>query len=282
MAIPSALYWHYSITTCEAHNILAELCVLYLSLFNSGVSPTMEADGKTSYFTDSNAFLNYLAKNWGAHFREAYITDDAAIIPASLRICDPGSKSYLVWFKINRRSTYQSPTGNVTDLIIASYYGHLAVVKLLVKRGVDIEAKDGSGRTPLLLAAENGHEAIVKLLAKKGADIKAKDRDGQTPLLLAAENGHEAIVELLAEKGADIEAKNGYGQTPLSWAAEDGHGAIVELLVEKGADIEAKDKDGRTPLLLAAENGHGGIVELLVEKRAEIEAEDRDSWMPLL
>jgi ankyrin repeat protein len=49
----------------------------------------------------------------------------------------------------------------------------------------------------LLWAAEKGHEAIVKLLLEKGADVEAKDREyGLTPLLWAALNGHEAIVKL--------------------------------------------------------------------------------------
>ena len=46
------------------------------------------------------------------------------------------------------------------------------------------------------------HEAVVKLLLKKGAELEAKDKDGQSPLLWAAEEGHEAAVKLLLEKGA--------------------------------------------------------------------------------
>ncbi|KAL7903775.1 hypothetical protein GGI35DRAFT_291694 [Trichoderma velutinum] len=205
-AIPSALQWHHSITTRQAHNILAELCVLYLDLFNSRVSPTIKSKGKSSFVTDSNAFLNYSAENWGAHFREAYITDDAAIIPVMLRICDPGSKSFSAWFRIYQQSNYQSPNGNLTELIIASYYGHRAVVKLLVNRGADTEVKDTSGRTPLLLAAENGHD-VAQLLVNRGAGIEVKDISGRTPLFLAAEKGHDGIAQLLVNRGADIEVK---------------------------------------------------------------------------
>ncbi|KAL7940504.1 nucleoside phosphorylase domain-containing protein [Trichoderma barbatum] len=61
--IPSALHWHRSITTRQAHNILAELCVIYLNLFNSDVGPTIEANGKTSYSTDGNAFLSSSHQN---------------------------------------------------------------------------------------------------------------------------------------------------------------------------------------------------------------------------
>ena len=63
--------------------------------------------------------------------------------------------------------------------------------------------------------AANGHEAVVKLLLEKGAELEAKDSDGRTPLRRAAENGHEAVVKLLLEKDAELEAKDSFGRTPL-------------------------------------------------------------------
>jgi ankyrin repeat protein len=38
------------------------------------------------------------------------------------------------------------------------------VVKLLLKKGAELETEDGYGQTPLAWAAENGHKAVVKLL----------------------------------------------------------------------------------------------------------------------
>ncbi|KAL7781716.1 hypothetical protein V8C43DRAFT_319567 [Trichoderma afarasin] len=292
-AIPSGLRWHHSITTRQAHNILAELCVLYLNLFNSDLGSTIKANETANYLTDRNSFLDYSAKHWGSHFREAQVIDGAAIIPASIRIYDTSLKSYLKWFTIYRQHTAYCPCGNLTDLIIASYYGHRAIAKLLVEKGADIEAKDNNyGQTPLLWAAKSGHEALIKLLVEMGADIEVKDKHGQTPLLWAARNGrealikllsgHEAIAKLLVEKGADIKAKDIYGQTPLFWAAAGGHEAIVKLLVEKGADIKVKDKYGQMPLFWAAERGHEAIVKLLVEMGADIKAKDKYSQTPLL
>ncbi|KAH7115490.1 hypothetical protein B0J13DRAFT_653898 [Dactylonectria estremocensis] len=195
------------------------LCVLYLKFFNSNVNLPIDTNREAGHSFDKHAFLDYSAQTWGAHFREAGINDDAAIIPFALRICDPDSNSYTVWFKIYWKTTRMRTTEYFTDLILGSYYGHRAIVKLLLEKGADIEAKDSFGRTPLWWAAANGHEAIVKLLLEKGANIEAKHRSwtplwqaaedeyGQTPLWQAAANGHEAIVKLLLEKALRLRAE---------------------------------------------------------------------------
>jgi ankyrin repeat protein len=53
------------------------------------------------------------------------------------------------------------------------------VVKLLLEKGAELEAKDSAGHTPLWLTVGKGHEAVVKLLLEKGAELEAKDyKDG--------------------------------------------------------------------------------------------------------
>ncbi|EXL39845.1 hypothetical protein FOCG_17555 [Fusarium oxysporum f. sp. radicis-lycopersici 26381] len=273
----SMLRWHRSITTQDAHAVLAELCVLYLNFFNSNVSLLIDADLGSGYSFDRYAFLDYSAQNWGAHFREASIMDDDTIVPLALRICDPGSKSYSVWFIMYWKTTSMTTTKYFTNLMVASYYGHRAVIKLLLKQGADIEAKDtGHGRTPLLWAAANGHEAVIRLLLEQGADVEANDKYGKTPFSRAAANGHKAVVKLLFEQVADVEAKDNYNQTSLSLAAANGHDAVVGLLLKQVADVEAKDTGyGRTPLLWAAANGHEAVVGLLLKQGADVEAKDK-------
>ncbi|KAH6970387.1 hypothetical protein BKA56DRAFT_558737 [Ilyonectria sp. MPI-CAGE-AT-0026] len=264
--VPSELRWHHSITTNHAHAVLAKVCVRYLNFFNSDTSLPTSAKGEAGHSVGSHAFLDYSAKSWGAHFREASIMDDDAIIPFALRICDPDSKSYSAWFRMYWQTTGMRTTEFFTNLMVASYYGHRAVVKLLLEQGADIEAKHtGYGRTPLSWAAERGHEAVVRVLLEQGADVEAKDTGyGRTPLSWAAERGHKAVVRLLLKQGANVEAKDtGYGRTPLSWAAERGHEAVVRLLLKQGANIEVEDDGGRAPLSRAAEKGHEAVVRLL-------------------
>ena len=235
-SIPTEIQWHHSITIYYAHTVLAELCVRYLNFFNSNTSLLTDTTEEAGHHIDSHTFLDYSAKFWGLHFREACISnDDAAMASLALRICDPDSKAYSVWFKIYCETIFftENPRFS-TGLIVASYFGHGAVATLLVEKGADLESKDLEySQTPLSWAAENGHEAVVKLLLEKGADLESKDRYSQTPLSWAAKNGHEAVVKLLLEKGADLESKDENSRTPLSWAAEDGHEAVIKLLLEK-------------------------------------------------
>ncbi|RYP78487.1 hypothetical protein DL771_000440 [Monosporascus sp. 5C6A] len=120
------------------------------------------------------------------------------------------------------------------SLMISSYFGHAAVVKLLLaKDGIDQNSKDSDGRTSLSWAAGNGHAAVVKLLlAKDGIDPNSKDSDGRTSLLWAAKNGDAAVVKLLlAKDGIDPNSKDSDGRTPLWWARADA--AVVEPILEK-------------------------------------------------
>jgi len=52
-------------------------------------------------------------------------------------------------------------------------------VQTMARKG-EVNKKDDSGRTPLMLAAEQGDLTVVKVLLKEGADIDARDNDGCT------------------------------------------------------------------------------------------------------
>jgi ankyrin repeat protein len=73
---------------------------------------------------------------------------------------------------------------------------------------------------------------MVRLLLRKGADIAAKDdTDGETALHRAAEGGHKAVVYLLLERGTDIAANDECGLTAVAlygrmWARGGGTAAV--------------------------------------------------------
>ncbi|KAJ3459828.1 hypothetical protein MRS44_015901 [Fusarium solani] len=169
-----------------------------------------------------------------------------------------------------------------TILSLAAKAGDLSVVRLLIKEGVDVETRNKDGDTALSLASCAGNEAIVKILVEAGASIEPKGDLGGTPLFQAASNGHEGIVALLASMGADLETKNNDGDTALSISSRAGNEAIVKILVKEGANIEAKSCSGETPLLEAAAKGYEGIVKLLASKGAKTDERNRRSETALL
>ena len=113
-----------------------------------------------------------------------------------------------------------------------------------------MEAKEGVyGSTCLMEAACNGHLAICRLLLDKGAQMEAKNVHGSTPLHFAAYQGHVEIVRLLCDRGSDVEARHNDEWRPLHVAAWSGHISVVkELIEERNAEINERDDDGRTAL----------------------------------
>ena len=199
----------------------------------------------------------------------------------------------------------------LTPLHIAAIEGHKAILKLLIAKGANVNAKDDEfGSTPLHSAVLNTHKEIVELLIAKGADVNAKDNNGVTPLHITAEYVHKEIAELLIAEGADVNAQRDDGETPLDWAiefketeitdllrkhggktgvelsihkaAEEGNIEAVKQHLDAGADVNAKEVgDKWTPLHNAAWGGHKEIAELLIAKGADVNAKDDEGMTPL-
>lgn len=158
----------------------------------------------------------------------------------------------------------------IASLMSASKKGRKEEVESLLAQGADINAKDGSGKTPLMLASQTGHKDIVELLIDKGADVnvKVKESGGTTALILATFNSRKDIVELLLSRGADVNGKNDQGTTALILASEHADKEIVEMLLAKGADTNANSPLG-TALMVASRFHRMDLKELLLKAGAK-------------
>ena len=69
---------------------------------------------------------------------------------------------------------------------VASYFGILQAVDLLIERGADVSSTaNPQGMSPLHLAVIGGHEDVVARLLAAGADVSLEDKRGRTALSYA-------------------------------------------------------------------------------------------------
>ena len=85
---------------------------------------------------------------------------------------------------IIEESQSEPPTGKTPDISIhkAVLAEEIEAVKQHLAAGIDVDARDGLGRTSLHIAADFGRKKIAELLIAKGADVNARDEYGDTPL----------------------------------------------------------------------------------------------------
>lgn len=163
-----------------------------------------------------------------------------------------------------------------TALLRAATSGNEVMVRLLLEKGADIEARSPSNGTPLICAAEGKHEAIVDFLLMNGADVNAEDDFGWKPLHRALVNrGGERVGQMLLTHGANVDARCVYQKTPLHHAIEKSNDSMVSFLLNAGADYEARDIADRTPLFTAIESRLEIMVRILLEAGADTDAMDK-------
>jgi ankyrin repeat protein len=148
---------------------------------------------------------------------------------------------------------------------------------------------DRRGDTPLHAASapqpnRTGDECrgIIRLLVTRGADVDARNTYGLTPLHRASMAGHVPVVQALVDAGARIDLRGPDGWTALHVAAASGHAPVVRELLARGAHGGARDASGRTPLAVvldrlaqAAPATAGAAPSPLAEVRDVLEAHAR-------
>ncbi|KAJ8271039.1 hypothetical protein GJAV_G00122090 [Gymnothorax javanicus] len=115
-----------------------------------------------------------------------------------------------------------------TCLHLATQYRNHRMVKLLLKKGAQLNVQDGtSGKTALHMAVELHDVPLVKLLLTKGANVDAAMFNGCTPLHLAVGRKDTTITLLLCQSGADRMLKNTEDETAVDLA--DGNDNILAI-----------------------------------------------------
>ena len=134
-----------------------------------------------------------------------------------------------------------STTGS-TPFLMATSFGDLDSMRILVDGGADPLLTTDDGTTALIVAA--------------GADyVEGQDKYGRRWFgdnLPLQESGLETV-RVCLDLGLDVNAANDDGQTALHGAVYLGGTLLVPFLAERGADINAVNKRGQTAWMIAAE-----------------------------
>jgi uncharacterized protein len=222
-------------------------------------------------------------------------------------------------------------------LMNAAKAGKAVDVERALAQGVNVNERDDAGVPPLLNAAESGNTDVVKILLDRGADVNARvigpkrevytttgfqtvrngqpgaavvttgrrieyaANEDQTALIMASSRGHVAVVKMLLDRGADVNAQigNGHwkGRTALSSAVgviprketTANYLEIAGILIDKGADVNAREADDirsdrweegvfNTVLMRACSNNamNMDVVKLLVSRGADVNVVDKN------
>jgi ankyrin repeat protein len=185
-------------------------------------------------------------------------------------------------------STYKS-------IFDAAQRGTVEDIKFFLEQ-TGVNTKDENGRTPLALAVrryDDNNVELVKFLISKGADVNAKDKKGKTLLHEISYNTKKEekdehlqdffqksmidiieIANILISAGADVNARADDGGTPLINAAMQGNLDFFKALVSRGADVNAKTSDGVSALSTAEYSGNAAIVKFLTKGERNLSDED--------
>jgi len=159
---------------------------------------------------------------------------------------------------------------SVTPLWCAAVSGRLAVVKVLLRHGADVNAVSDSGSTPVRSACyivrpgENtGHMEIIKALVEAGADIQMPNHFGGTCLINSVQSPY--LVEYLIKHGADVNAEDVQHKTALHYAVQEHRLDTTKVLLQHGADPMKKSKYGDDILQTACIKGAIHIFNFILE-----------------
>jgi ankyrin repeat protein len=168
----------------------------------------------------------------------------------------------------------------MTPLQYAVSKGHTEMVKFLISKGAEVDAKDLEGMTALICAAVHGYTEVINTLLSAGAKPDIEDKRGHTALLYVAALGNIDSVKLLLAAKANPNADKAGGL--LCWAGPLRHPGCVKLLLEAGAKPDIKQNDGQTPLLTAIERGYYDSAVLLIQHGADLNLANDKQMTPLM
>jgi ankyrin repeat protein len=173
--------------------------------------------------------------------------------------------------------------GGTTALIQAAKARDGEALAALLKKGVEVNAKEKNGSTALLNAIAYRNQRNIKLLLAHGAEVNVANAGGFSALILVAMRDDAETAASLVARGAKVDAEDRWGNTALMWAAfsDRAHPDLVKLLLASGANAGHKNKLGETAFTWASRRGSTSVVRLLIDHAAPAETKLETVYAPV-
>jgi uncharacterized protein len=175
--------------------------------------------------------------------------------------------SLLVPKMIAQGAEVNAPGPAGSPLHEAAENGNLAMTKLLIEKGAQVNRVNDLGESPVYLALENAHPDLAAFLAESGADLNLADKLGNTPLHALAAANRAGLIAKACGLGANPNGQNLLGETPLHIAAAHSLEQVASVLIDScGANMNLQEIHGLSPAGLAYREGQSDMVEFLTAR----------------
>ncbi|KAK4084332.1 uncharacterized protein Triagg1_812 [Trichoderma aggressivum f. europaeum] len=206
-------------------------------LIQRGASTTVQGEGGLTalhyaVLLDREDIVTLLASNI-AEASSLDVTDAKGFTALSLATQRKNPTATQILVHRGASCKVADPRG-LTPVHHAARLGFKKGLRMLLDSGGDPNSVDNNDFTPVHHAV-NGYtdSGLVKMLAESGANLDAEDGSGRTPLMLAAQLGKHELVVCLLDVGADAEVEDGGGHRAYHYG--ESYPNIQELLGACGA-----------------------------------------------
>ncbi|KAK0513833.1 hypothetical protein JMJ35_003555 [Cladonia borealis] len=265
---------HYSfqeyLTTCwyghwpKAEETVAATCLASLTLEGCSIYETW------SCRPVHPRFFGYACRYWSEHVKgplEQILEDQI------LRVLE--TEMHLEYdYRIHERA--YEVASRTTPLHVVASLGLDHLISVLVKRKIDLEARDSNGYTPLGRAVKTGERTAVLQLLERGADPNAQS-GRETPLFIASAGKDLAMLELLLDNGAIYDARALIFSTidlKCLLGSNTVDPTVLQWLLNKA---RFKDEDKFEALLYHVRDGRVDLVQILLRAGTNANRIDNES-----
>ena len=103
---------------------------------------------------------------------------------------------------------YDTTGANLLGTIVMSEKYHLLEILFEKYENINVNHRNFEGLTPLMSTVQSGDIDAVKLLIRKGADLNCYNQDGYNALMIAVFENRTEIFKLLIDSGANLLSVN--------------------------------------------------------------------------